>query len=731
MVFVAAIGLAFLLLVALVLASGWASARALRRMRALERRIDHLAARVASLEPQAVPPVEAPPVPAAVETPAAAVIDPISAAAAAPASPGSYEAPPPLETPRAAGDTLEGRIGGQWLLYIGVLAILVGVAYFEKLAFESAWLGETARVLQGAVAGLLLVGAGVRFARAGYRGYGQAIAGAGIAAVYVSIYASFNYYHLIGRPAAFTLMLLVTAGGVLLAMRQDSQPLAVLAVGGGFLTPFLLPGPSAAEVALFGYDAVLVAGAGALARRRAWGLLYALSYLATLLTLATWADRFYAPHRYLVTEIFLTIFAALFVYMLVESRRSTDPATQIARLLLMTAPVAWYFASVLILFEHTTALLVWILALATLAAFLGTAVRVRWGLVAWTAAALPLVFWANTRGAQAHLATGLLATAGTYAIGLAALLQRAGRGDRAGVLELIWLHAAALVSFAAAYLLLLPNHLAITAPAAAGFAAWQGALALLTAWSRDRAPHFAALAATFVAIAVALQFDGPAVTVGWGMEGAAVVYAAWRTERDWIRAGGMILFAIAFVRAIDLLLAPALAGQSLFFNQRAACALLLIVLAYAIAWLHARRPDLRYARGFQGASVLAAQALALAWLTSEIRGYFAQQPSATAQEVVLSVTWAAYASGAILIGLWRRYAPVRVFAIGVLAVTIVKVFAIDLAHLDRIYRVLSVLGLGVLLLLTSYLYQRSRSGTPIGSAPGDDDAERAPAAPRG
>ncbi len=44
----------------------------------------------------------------------------------------------------------------------------------------------------------------------------------------------------------------------------------------------------------------------------------------------------------------------------------------------------------------------------------------------------------------------------------------------------------------------------------------------------------------------------------------------------------------------------------------------------------------------------------------------------------------------------------------VFVVTIVKVFAVDLAELDRIYRVLIVIGLGVTLLVTSYLYQRSR-----------------------
>jgi uncharacterized membrane protein len=38
---------------------------------------------------------------------------------------------------------------------------------------------------------------------------------------------------------------------------------------------------------------------------------------------------------------------------------------------------------------------------------------------------------------------------------------------------------------------------------------------------------------------------------------------------------------------------------------------------------------------------------------------------------------------------------------------------IDLAELRQIYRVLSVLGLGVMLLVTSYLYHRTRMGEEV------------------
>jgi uncharacterized membrane protein len=79
-----------------------------------------------------------------------------------------------------------------------------------------------------------------------------------------------------------------------------------------------------------------------------------------------------------------------------------------------------------------------------------------------------------------------------------------------------------------------------------------------------------------------------------------------------------------------------------------------------------------------------------------------------AREVMLSITWSVYATLSIVVGLRRQYAPIRYFAIAVFGITILKVFMVDLAALERIYRVLSIIGLGVLLLMSSYLYQRSR-----------------------
>jgi uncharacterized membrane protein len=59
-------------------------------------------------------------------------------------------------------------------------------------------------------------------------------------------------------------------------------------------------------------------------------------------------------------------------------------------------------------------------------------------------------------------------------------------------------------------------------------------------------------------------------------------------------------------------------------------------------------------------------------------------------------------------GFLRRYRPVRLMALAVLAGTIVKVFFFDLSFLQGVYQILSFLALGAILVAVSFLYQKYR-----------------------
>ena len=612
----------------------------------------------------------------------------------------------------AAPESLETAIGTRWLLYIGIVAIVVGVAYFEKLAIEYGWIGETARVVQGAVVGLALMFGGTRFVKRGYAAYGQMMAGGGGAILYLSTYAAFNFYSLIERPLAFLLMVAITMLIAWLADRHRSQGLALFAVGGGFATPFLLPATADAQVALFTYDAILIAGTAVLSHRRDWPYLHLVSYVFTLLTVAAWADRFYAPAKYLRTELYLTLYCAMFLYIAWQCRRAATDAGRVVALILWTAPAAYYFASLAVLVDHDTALLVWLVLLTLTGGILSTRFGSTTGLLTWLAAAIPLLLWCTTPSAITMRREGFVAVAAVYLVALLAELEDTALGDEprpAGTADIAWIHLNPLMMYAGAYLLLSPISLLKCGYLAAAFAGWN-VLVAGGSWRhrRDLAVHFLAVGFTLGAIAIALIFNGAAVTAGWAVEGAVVIVLAMRQRVPWLRAAGVLLFVVAVGQTLDLLFSVVPAGHAVVFNARTACAALVVALCYLMAWLDWRDLELPGRELGLAAALLTAQFVTLAALTSEIGAYWALHEGHFEKELMLSVTWGVYATVLVVIGLARDYAPVRYFAITVLAVTIIKVFFVDMAELDRIYRVGSVVALGVLLLVTSYLYTRSK-----------------------
>jgi uncharacterized membrane protein len=77
-----------------------------------------------------------------------------------------------------------------------------------------------------------------------------------------------------------------------------------------------------------------------------------------------------------------------------------------------------------------------------------------------------------------------------------------------------------------------------------------------------------------------------------------------------------------------------------------------------------------------------------------------------AQNLSLTAVWAIYAVAGLVIGIWKHWRAVRIGALGLLAVPILKVFIYDVFKLETSYRIGAFVGLGVLLLISAYLYQR-------------------------
>jgi uncharacterized membrane protein len=77
-------------------------------------------------------------------------------------------------------------------------------------------------------------------------------------------------------------------------------------------------------------------------------------------------------------------------------------------------------------------------------------------------------------------------------------------------------------------------------------------------------------------------------------------------------------------------------------------------------------------------------------------------------QVGLSMLWTLYAAAALAWGFLRSNAALRYAALALFGLTVIKVFAVDLAAVKTAYRILSFLVLGVVLLLVSLAYQKGR-----------------------
>ncbi|HEV2215707.1 MAG TPA: DUF2339 domain-containing protein, partial [Terracidiphilus sp.] len=263
-----------------------------------------------------------------IESPAAAVD--VSAAPPAPPStlPGIVPGvpPPPIpatpieapsfgyQAPASPPDdrSLESRIGSQWFNRIGILAILIAMAWFLKLAIDNHWIGPLGRVLIGLVAGAGLIAWSERFRSRGFAAFSYSLKAVGSGILYLSLWAAFSFFHLVPAAAAFAAMILVTAFNGFMAWLQDAELLALYAIVGGFSTPILVSTGQNHEVTLFSYVLLLDIAVLALVLLRPWSRLLFAAFVGTVLMYFGWWSGYYSNEQSVRTGFFLACFFLIF-----------------------------------------------------------------------------------------------------------------------------------------------------------------------------------------------------------------------------------------------------------------------------------------------------------------------------------------------------------------------------------------------------------------------------------
>jgi uncharacterized membrane protein len=566
-------------------------------------------------EPAAVPsPLPLPP--AGQQT---TVVQPVMRVPAIPPRPDLSEAARPAGEP-----DLESRIGSQWLNRIGIVAMLIGVSFFLKYAFENNWIGPAGRISIGLIAGIAIVLWSERFRKAGTTVFSWSLKAVGVGTLYLSLWAACQVYQLIPSGVAFIAMVIVTAATAVMAITQNAEVLAAFALVGGFATPLLLSTGQNHEVVLFSYLMLLDVATMLFAASRPWRRLLVGAFAGTVILYVGWYAEFYSNEQLATTIAFLTAFFAMFAIapLLVKGRTSGNSVSVAPTLILLPLfNAALYFLAVYVMLEDVSR----------------TA-------VAWIAVVLAVVYLALSRQMQVRL--------------------RDGASSR----------------------LLTVLHIG--------------------------------LAVGFLTTAIPLQFESHWITIGWLVESAALLWAGYRGASKFVKVLAVIALALGIGR---LLIFEHIRPEHLVFNIRFLLYLIAIAVVVFAAYL-ARRTGSDAEREVAAIAVVVVNVLALIALNLEARDYFVREIAALrtggtfnyalyrgidiARNFAYSAIWMIYGAVLMWIGFWRRSAFLRWQALVLLAVTIVKVFVFDTSQLERGYRIIAFIALGVLLLGVSFIYQR-------------------------
>ena len=237
---------------------------------------------------------------------------------APPPATGQPSTPAPPATAAADPSTAPSRI--DWERWIGVrgaaaaggIIFALAALLLFKYSIEHGLVSPMTRVVMGILFGLgcVVVSEWVRSRR--YTAAADALAGAGIVALYAALWAAHTLYGLLGPGLTFALMVLVTVCCGALSARHRSLFIAVLGLVGGFATPLLVTTNIESPVALFSWVLLLDAGLLILARRRGWPTLALLALIGTAIHQALWLVTRMGPETATYGLLILGLFAVVF-----------------------------------------------------------------------------------------------------------------------------------------------------------------------------------------------------------------------------------------------------------------------------------------------------------------------------------------------------------------------------------------------------------------------------------
>ena len=649
----------------------------------------------------------------------------------------------------------EEVLGRNWFAIIGAIALAIGMGFFLKLAIDNEWIGETGRILVGIGAGLALIVAGW-YAQPRYPLWAQPVTGGGLTILYLSIYAAFDLYDLIDVVPALLYLALVVVLGVALALRYESLVIALLGIVGAFLAPVLLGavlGPDLAEADLpdehWLLIYVLVVGAGVLAVStfRNWRWLTAVGMVGSYGVLILWADNFPDRNAVLaqlaISGVLLEFIGATTLFHILW-RRNPDPLD----LALMTVNAAAFYGLTFVvmwdqyqdwfglitlglsLLYGLVAFAAWrrsgtldqvaLFALSIAVVFLTIAVPVqltgKWISAAWATegAVITAIGLYIRSDVTRAFALGILATAVVRLLIFDTQVNL--EGFQPVLNERFPTFAVAIAAVCLAAFLFWRQRDTISISEANIYLVLIVVANFITLWllSAEAIAYFESREIDFFRVEDSRHMT---LTALWAVYAAGLVVVAMARRSRALRWGALVLLAAPVIKLllVDTLLIetdPLTFQPVINFGFLTFVVVLSAVLAAAYTYRRLGEHLEAQERLIFPVLLLVSSAVSLWVFSAETVRFFDARAvrlgteTTSQMHLTLTVLWALYAVGIMVVGVIRKSSQVRLAGIVLMVVPVLKLFLYDTFLLERGYRVAAFITLGGLLLSVGLMYQR-------------------------
>ncbi|MBI3633277.1 MAG: DUF2339 domain-containing protein [Candidatus Vogelbacteria bacterium] len=557
-----------------------------------------------------------------------------------------------VQTPSGPRGGFESYFG-RWILGgIGVISVILGVSFFLKVAFESGLIPPTGRVILGLLAGIFFIVFG-EYMRKSQAKFSNILSATGLGLLYLSTYAAYGYYGLITSAGfCFIFMSAVTVFGVILSIWTNSELLAMLTLAMGFFVPYLFGLSASNDLGYFVYTLSLNIGILSVAFFKKWRQLTFLGFLGTVLHFSSWYAMYYDPNKQALAVYALTIFYLIYLATSFANKFISNEKSDSSDLVMLSLNPAWFFTELYLLLQP------------------------------------------NSYTALAFVAVGL---------------------------------SAAYIAFAYLFRVLRND-------------------------DQNFALFLGSISAILLTIAIPLYFQKEAVTIAWSVEAVIIALLGATTGNDGLKKASMGIFAIALARFFLYDNYIDVSTWQLILNWKFFTYLVLTLTGTILAYLFGHIMGEEYRSDIKVLVVLWTIVNLLVFLsvTSEINSYFERArfdlsnmiteetkqlppPSPLDQNgpvpqaynynqaeillhisdryaainnqnnVSISIFWTLYAILLVSLGIILSNSFLRKSALLLFSITVVKVFIVDLSG-QLLYRVLSLMVLGIICLIVSYLY---------------------------